>query len=55
LFNVLRSLLIVTPIVMGLAGIAFIFLARRIYSQFGWAEFHLVSASPEMRRKCHST
>ncbi|RSH89296.1 hypothetical protein EHS25_002408 [Saitozyma podzolica] len=49
LFNVLRSLLIVTPIIMGLAGIAFIFLARRIYIQFGWAEFHLVSASPEMR------
>ncbi|GFZ48729.1 hypothetical protein JCM24511_06478 [Saitozyma sp. JCM 24511] len=50
LYNVVRSLLIVTPIVLGLATIAFAFLCRKLYRQFGWAEFHLVGASPEMKR-----
>ncbi|RSH91876.1 hypothetical protein EHS25_009246 [Saitozyma podzolica] len=50
LYNVVQSLLIVTPIVLGLATIAFAFLCRKLYRQFGWAEFHLVGASPEMKR-----
>jgi hypothetical protein len=55
LYNVVRSLLIVTPIVLGLATIAFAFLCRKLYRQFGWAEFHLVGASPEMKRESTST
>jgi hypothetical protein len=51
LYNVVQSLLIVTPIVLGLATIAFAFLCRKLYRQFGWAEFHLVGASPEMKRE----
>ena len=40
-----------TPIVVGISTIAFAFMIRRLYIDFGWAVFHLVSASPAMKRK----
>jgi hypothetical protein len=49
LYNVLQPLLIVAPIILGLCTIAFAVLIRKLYVQFGWAEFHLVGASPEMK------
>ncbi|RXK35896.1 hypothetical protein M231_06816 [Tremella mesenterica] len=49
-FNLLRKLFIVTPIVLGLSTIAFAALIRRLHVQFGWAVFHLVGASPRMKR-----
>jgi hypothetical protein len=45
------GLFIVTPIVVGLATIAYAVLVRRLWMQFGWAEFRLVGASPQMKRK----
>jgi hypothetical protein len=51
LFNTILGLFIVTPIVVGFATIAYAFLIRRLVQQFGWAEFRLVGASPEMKRE----
>ena len=54
LFETLRNLYIVTPIVVGSSTIAFVFMIRRLYIDFGWAVFHLVSASPQMKRELNA-
>jgi gamma-glutamylcysteine synthetase len=38
--------------VVGLSTIAFVFMIRKLYIEFGWAVFHLVGASPQMKREC---
>lgn len=50
LFNVIQGILIVPPIIFGLALISFGFLSRQLYFQFGWDVFRLVGASPELKR-----
>ncbi|KAL1412769.1 hypothetical protein Q8F55_000516 [Vanrija albida] len=54
LYSLLEKLMIVPPIVIGLATIAYVFLARHLYFQFGWAQFKLVNASLELK-KLHRT
>lgn len=49
LFNVIQGILIVPPIIFGLALISFGFLSRQLYFQFGWDVFRLVGASPELK------
>ncbi|WWD19623.1 hypothetical protein CI109_104085 [Kwoniella shandongensis] len=49
-YNQLEKFMIVAPIVFGVASIAFAVMIRKMYVQFGWAEFHLVGASPEMKK-----
>ncbi|WVO14277.1 hypothetical protein L204_101909 [Cryptococcus depauperatus] len=49
LYNTLLGLLVVPPIIFGLALIAFGMLVRQLYVQFGWAVFRLVGASPDMK------
>lgn len=51
LFNVVFGLFIVEPIVVGLASIGFALLIRKLYREFGWAEFRLVGGSPKMKRE----
>lgn len=51
LYNLLEKVYIVTPIVLGLCTIIFCLLVRKLYIEFGWAVFHLVHASPEMKRE----
>lgn len=41
----------VTPIILGLCTTAFGVLTTRLYVEFGWAIFHLVGASPAMKRE----
>ncbi|OWZ67435.1 hypothetical protein AYX15_01581 [Cryptococcus neoformans] len=50
LFNVMKGILIVPPIVFGLALISFGILSRQLYFQFGWDVFRLVGASPELKK-----
>ncbi|WWC72007.1 uncharacterized protein I206_105966 [Kwoniella pini CBS 10737] len=50
LFNLLQRLMIVPPIIFGLCTIMFCVLIRYVHAQFGWAVFHLVGASPELRK-----
>ncbi|WOO82315.1 UPF0658 Golgi apparatus membrane protein [Vanrija pseudolonga] len=50
LYSLLEKLMIVPPIVIGLATIAYAFLARHLYFQFGWAQFKLVNASLVLRK-----
>jgi len=49
LYYLLQRLMIVVPIILGICTIAFAFLIRRLHEQFGWAVFHLVGASLEMK------
>ena len=48
----LYRLYVVTPIAVGLCTIAFALMIRKLYIEFGWAVFHLVGASPQMKREC---
>ncbi|KAK8853207.1 hypothetical protein IAR55_003909 [Kwoniella newhampshirensis] len=50
LYNLLEKLMIVPPIIFGFASISFAVMIRQLYIQFGWAVFHLVGASPEMKK-----
>lgn len=50
LYSLLEKLMIVPPIVIGLATIAYAFLARHLYFQFGWAQFKLVNASLDLKK-----
>ena len=50
LFNTILGLFIVTPIVIGVCSIGFALLIKKLYAEFGWAEFRLVGASLEMKR-----
>lgn len=50
LFNVIYGPLVVVPIVIGIATLGFAVLIRKLYAEFGWAEFKLVGASLEMKR-----
>ncbi|WWC91697.1 uncharacterized protein L201_006643 [Kwoniella dendrophila CBS 6074] len=50
LYNLLEKLMIVPPIIFGLCTIAFCVMMRYVHAQFGWAVFHLVGASPELKR-----
>lgn len=51
LYGQLQKLYIVNPIFVGLATFAFVYLIRKLYVEFGWSVFHLVGASPEMKRE----
>ncbi|WRT70236.1 uncharacterized protein IL334_007231 [Kwoniella shivajii] len=50
LYNLLERLMIVPPIIFGLCTIAFSIMIKYVHAQFGWAVFHLVGASPELKR-----
>jgi len=50
LYNQLQKLMVVPPIIIGLCTFAYIPLLYRLYKEFGWAVFHIVGASPEMKR-----
>ncbi|WVW86174.1 hypothetical protein I302_108215 [Kwoniella bestiolae CBS 10118] len=50
LFNILQKLMIVPPIIFGLCTIAFCIMIKFVHAQFGWAVFHLVGASPDLKR-----
>ncbi|WWC64588.1 uncharacterized protein I303_107199 [Kwoniella dejecticola CBS 10117] len=50
LFNLLQKLMIVPPIIFGICTIAFCVMIKYVHAQFGWAVFHLVGASPELRK-----
>ncbi|ORX40555.1 hypothetical protein BD324DRAFT_7537 [Kockovaella imperatae] len=50
LFNMIKKLYIVTPIVIGVCSIVFAVLVHRLHVQFGWAVFYLVGASPDVKR-----
>ena len=49
LFTLVKKLFIVTPVVLGLCTVGFAVLIRMLYVEFGWAVFHLVGASPDMK------
>ncbi|WVQ84498.1 hypothetical protein IAT38_006650 [Cryptococcus sp. DSM 104549] len=50
LYSLLQKLMIVPPVVFAVAMAGFGVLVKRLYVQFGWAVFHLVGASPEMKQ-----
>jgi hypothetical protein len=50
LFNTILGMLVVTPVVIGLATVGFAVLIRKLHAEFGWAEFRIVGASLEMKR-----
>ena len=52
LFNTILGLFIVAPVVIGICTIGFALLIRKLYGEFGWAEFRLVGASIELKREC---
>lgn len=50
LFELLEKIMIAVPVVLGVCTLAMAVLVRTLYKQFGWAVWHLVNASPSLKR-----
>lgn len=49
LFWKIRPFLIVTPVVIGASSLVLLWYLKQLYSEFGWAIFHVVGANPRMK------
>lgn len=49
LFHRIRPFLIVAPVVIGVSLVAIGWYLKELYSEFGWAIFHVVGANPKMK------
>ncbi|KAJ7774644.1 hypothetical protein DFH07DRAFT_106262 [Mycena maculata] len=50
LWNAVEPFLIVVPCIIAAAWFVMMFWIRELYSEFGWAIFHVVGANPKMKR-----
>ncbi|KZT61528.1 hypothetical protein CALCODRAFT_427501 [Calocera cornea HHB12733] len=49
LFNIVERFLIVVPIIIGLAIMAYMWCTMKLFAEFGWAVFHVIGADPRMK------
>ncbi|KAF9477383.1 hypothetical protein BDN70DRAFT_995014 [Pholiota conissans] len=49
LWNEIRPLLIAAPCIIGGSWFFMLFFIKQLYSEFGWAIFHVVGANPKMK------
>ncbi|KAF8188404.1 hypothetical protein BJ912DRAFT_851171 [Pholiota molesta] len=49
LWNEIRPLLIAAPCIIGGSWLFMLFFIKQLYSEFGWAIFHVVGANPKMK------
>ncbi|KAJ2916014.1 hypothetical protein MD484_g4387, partial [Candolleomyces efflorescens] len=49
LFNRIRPFLIVVPCIIGASLVVLAYFLKELYSEFGWAIFHVVGANPRMK------
>ncbi|KAJ6547546.1 hypothetical protein B0H19DRAFT_273356 [Mycena capillaripes] len=50
LWRAVKPFLIVVPCVLGAGGVVIMFWTKELYSEFGWAIFHVVGANPKMKK-----
>ncbi|KAF7304868.1 SET domain-containing protein [Mycena kentingensis (nom. inval.)] len=50
LWNSVQPFLIIVPIIIAVAWLILMFWIKELYSEFGWAIFHVVGANPKMKK-----
>nr|GAT58701.1 predicted protein [Mycena chlorophos] len=50
LYESVQPFLIVVPCIIAAAWLAMMFFVKELYSEFGWAIFHVVGANPKMKK-----